>query len=827
MRKKFTATIAKVLTMSLVVSLLGVSTDVEVEAAKKKIRLSKKSVSLTVGKSKKIKIKNVKKKKIKKLTVKCGKKTIAKVKKVGNKKTVFRVTGKKEGTTKVRVILKLKGKKTKKFTLKVKVKAKKEEVPVAESKPTPEVQATSTPEVQATATPEVQATETPEVQATSTPEVQATETPEVQATSTPEVQATSTPEVQATATPEVQATSTPKVQATATPEVQATSTPEVQATATPEVQATSTPEVQATSTPEVQATPTPEVGDSGTLAIESVMVEDNITLYATMNQKTELVQENITIKTKATENGAYGEALDINSVEKIDYQQFKIVLKNQVGNYIVNNGYVQISITQNGARTLVAEGQYEQDNSVQHSKKIMTATVGATVNKQCMNLYNNTVGTIQHTISEGELPEGMRLDFSGKTVYFRGTPEEVGTSEFVLTVTDEVGDKWIFNCICYVVDETTLYATAEDGYAMDGESVSAYVHAAGGSGSYTYTKVEGENDFTVNSNGKVTMPNAKAGTYQVYVDVADAANPELKTRVKVVLDVAATYKISGKLSDLGGGDIEFLGGAVSIYLVPHDKEISNRYFSSGNEFMSTDNNSGFYESVPAGIYDIHIFVSDAMYKIVKDVEVTNQAVDVGEIVLPACQVTLEAPNEDNLYMIYWHDENDKFVGRNASFLVRPGTYTIHSDTDSSPVLASLYDFTATFTVTDKSITKLVTATPRPERVPEIKLGTPVTTTLDGVTRKAQFWKFTPEETGTYRLYTTDADEMIDFYFYSDKAYSNSDKFYLTVSTYTFTCSGGNQVDRTMTLQKGTTYYIKPYMIWDEVDELSFVLEKAE
>jgi len=37
MRKKFTATIAKVLIMSLVVSLLGVSTDVEAEAAKNKI----------------------------------------------------------------------------------------------------------------------------------------------------------------------------------------------------------------------------------------------------------------------------------------------------------------------------------------------------------------------------------------------------------------------------------------------------------------------------------------------------------------------------------------------------------------------------------------------------------------------------------------------------------------------------------------------------------------------------------------------------------------------------------------------------------------------
>ena len=85
-----------------------------------KPKLSKSKVTVAVGKKAKVTIKNVKAKKVKKLTVKSAKKPVASVKKNG--KTAFTVTGKKAGKTTVTASVKI-GKKTTKLKLTVKVKA--------------------------------------------------------------------------------------------------------------------------------------------------------------------------------------------------------------------------------------------------------------------------------------------------------------------------------------------------------------------------------------------------------------------------------------------------------------------------------------------------------------------------------------------------------------------------------------------------------------------------------------------------------------------------------------------------------------------------------
>ena len=70
MKRKFRRTLATVMAAALTVSLMGTA---DAEAAKK-IKLSKKSITVTKGKSKTITVKNVKAKKVKKLTVKSSKK---------------------------------------------------------------------------------------------------------------------------------------------------------------------------------------------------------------------------------------------------------------------------------------------------------------------------------------------------------------------------------------------------------------------------------------------------------------------------------------------------------------------------------------------------------------------------------------------------------------------------------------------------------------------------------------------------------------------------------------------------------------------------------
>lgn len=121
LKKNFRRAMAAVMAAALTFSLAGTAADAD--AAKKKIKLASKSVSVTVKKTKTVKIKNVKAKQVKKLTVKSASKKIATAKKKG--KTAVKVTGKKAGkSTKVKITLKLKGKKkATKLTLKVKVKA--------------------------------------------------------------------------------------------------------------------------------------------------------------------------------------------------------------------------------------------------------------------------------------------------------------------------------------------------------------------------------------------------------------------------------------------------------------------------------------------------------------------------------------------------------------------------------------------------------------------------------------------------------------------------------------------------------------------------------
>ena len=146
LKKNFKRTLAKVMAVALTVSMVGVASD-DVDAAKK-IKLSKKTVSVAKGKTKKVTIKNVKAKKVKKLTVKSANKKIATVKKAG--KTAIKVTGKKAGkSTKVTVKVTVKGKKkATKLTLKVKVtKAKK----ASKSKTTAAPSASATPAASAAA----------------------------------------------------------------------------------------------------------------------------------------------------------------------------------------------------------------------------------------------------------------------------------------------------------------------------------------------------------------------------------------------------------------------------------------------------------------------------------------------------------------------------------------------------------------------------------------------------------------------------------------------------------------------------------------------------
>ena len=205
MQKKQAKVFAGLLSMSLAVSLMTPLQGVSGQAARK-IALSKKNVTMTVGQKKTIRIKNAKGKRIK-WSIK--KKSIASYKKSG--KYAVKLTAKKKGTT--TLTCKVKNGKWKSYRCKVKVKK-------AALVRTPEAtndaaKITKNPSSTAVVTASSVPTETPKngQDATQEPE----NVPTVKPTATPTAKPTATPTVTPTAKPTATPTAKPTATPTATP----------------------------------------------------------------------------------------------------------------------------------------------------------------------------------------------------------------------------------------------------------------------------------------------------------------------------------------------------------------------------------------------------------------------------------------------------------------------------------------------------------------------------------------------------------------------------------------------------------------------------------
>ena len=214
MQKKQAKVFAGLLSMSLAVSLMTPLQGVSGQAARRKIALSKKSVTMTVGQKKTIRIKNAKGKRIK-WSIK--KKSIASYKKSG--KYAVKLTAKKKGTT--TLTCKVKNGKWKSYRCKVKVKkATLVRTPVATNDV---VKTTEKPSSTAVVTMPSVPTQTPTDGQDKPQEPE--KTPTVKPTATPTAKPTATPTVTPTAKPTATPTVTPTVKPTATPTATPTARP--------------------------------------------------------------------------------------------------------------------------------------------------------------------------------------------------------------------------------------------------------------------------------------------------------------------------------------------------------------------------------------------------------------------------------------------------------------------------------------------------------------------------------------------------------------------------------------------------------------------------
>ena len=306
--------------------IVALCTPAEQSEAAKKPRLSKKTVVLTVGKSKKVKVKYVNKKT--KITWKSKNKKIATVSKTG------KITAKKKGKTYVTSRFRYRGKK---YVLKCRVTVKKAasistKEPDATETKTPNTVPSMAPSTQPSAVPSMQPSAQPSVIPSTQPSVK----PSVKPIEQPSAQPSVKPSEQPSAQPSVVPSAKPSAQPSEKPPIGPTVAPSSVPTAEPSVAPSTQPSTQPSSEPtKVPGTPIPaEEGKALSLDFE-----DGKNTYVTGRQGKETLtvteggyNDNYCLKVSNREKNWAGPQIDVTH-NVTDYTTYTIeaYVKHQAG----------------------------------------------------------------------------------------------------------------------------------------------------------------------------------------------------------------------------------------------------------------------------------------------------------------------------------------------------------------------------------------------------------------------------------------------------------------------------------------------------------------
>ena len=151
-------------------------------------------------------------------------------------------------------------------------------------------------------------------------------------------------------------------------------------------------------------------------------------------------------------------------------------------------------------------------------------------------------GPYTYTVTGGSLPADMHLSEAG---LITGTPPTAGTSSFAVTVADSSHPALTATVHATLtvrldIEPAKLPAATTNAPYNDGHGVQ--LTARGGSGDYTYTATGLPPGLQATSGGLITGTPTEEGTYNVTVEIADAANPAIDASRNYNLKVSSKAK---------------------------------------------------------------------------------------------------------------------------------------------------------------------------------------------------------------------------------------------------------------------------------------------
>ncbi|MBO5487091.1 MAG: Ig-like domain-containing protein [Eubacterium sp.] len=482
------------------------------------------------------------------------------------------------------------------------------------------------------------------------------------------------------------------------------------------------------------------------IKIVSASVLNTHSVVVTLSEKQELHVDNFKLMCKETAKGNYNCELEVSRISTDDQ---KCYILDMDSDRIHDNNFVQVTITglkgtgTASFETVFISSDQNQDDCLSYS---FCRTIGEEINEVIPML-----GQGYNKITAIQLPPGLRYETNhsvswGDNIYITGAPTEAGIFHYTIEYCGEEGEIFSVDTLWVIGSEASIQAGCLPSYEIIEEnqncSLSCDFLVAGGSGNYTY-KVLGDSNAEILPDRKnIQAEFTSAGKYETTIEVTDANNPELKTTFIWTVNLVEGKKVMISFFDADGSPISSLGSY--IYITPQDK--TNPY--PIEHYTLTDEEGNSYTILPDGTYDILTrFKAKAKSILGYPISGNNPTI---QIRFPFHKITLSTDNTDiNLDDVYWYDEEENQVGTGSTLYLDQGKYKLFGETKTGTVTHSLK---TEFTVAEAPLEATVQVTSKDYLVGPLTLNTPVKADLDS--QNYSYFSFVPEETGTYKFYST-------------------------------------------------------------------------
>lgn len=566
-------------------------------------------------------------------------------------------------------------------------------------------------------------------------------------------------------------------------------TPVKQGTATITVTATDGSKKKATCKVNVVAkeeeTPAPAPQPAPvTTNISAVSVKNYRTICVTLDNPCALTMADIKVMTKWNGGGEYRNAIQPTGLTTADKINYTIEFFGE--DYLEFGEYIRVEIAKLDGAVKSQETQYIDKLVAYTGESVYTATVGHDYSDSIC--FGQIDGYSSFVVKN--LPAGLSYNVNRGYLYIYGTPTKSGVQIATIEATDEYGNTYTEKSIFCIGDTNYLSAAVADVYAVMGSSyayIQRSISVVGGSGSYTFAKVDDASGLSVDSSGNLKGNITVPGDYKVVVNVTDKNNAALTTQTTINVHVEPSVQVTGDFKILNGDSYYD-----TVYYTFTNNDRNTKYSS---HYGSSTNYGSFSINIPAGTWDVEVSTAYGdVFLYFDDVKLT-QDTKLSDIILPLATVNIVPPNgTDDYSKMYWVDANGETVGYGSRVYLKAGTYTLTADKNKSDLLAVLNTLTVNVTVADKTVQVAPTVTPNTVSFNEVGEGTYQVALGAG---ERQYVKFVPTETAQYKFYSTSSrDTYGHIYNASGKqlAYNDDD-------------GDGNNFLITTTLVAGETYYL--------------------